>query len=135
MLLDLGCEKTNLEVVESIYSSGNPSPGNVAGGLLNITVKSLGAIAKGGTTRVEGVVEYAETPRNRGLNLMQGPGYDQESTPGLVAAGATIIALRRVPARLLAMRLRLLSSWRRTLRSSRRCRAIWSFHGRRDRRH
>ena len=69
----------------------NPSPGNVAGGLLNITVKSLGAIAKGGTTRVEGVVEYAETPRNRGLNLMQGPGYDQESTPGLVAAGATII--------------------------------------------
>lgn len=69
----------------------NPSPGNVAGGLLNITVKSLGAIAKGGTTRVEGVVEYAETPPNRGLNLMQGPGYDQESTPGLVAAGATIV--------------------------------------------
>lgn len=69
----------------------NPSPGNVAGGLLNITIKSLGAIAKAGTTRVEGVVEYAETPKVRGLNLMQGPGYDQESTPGLVAAGATII--------------------------------------------
>jgi altronate hydrolase len=71
--------------------NNNPSPGNIAGGLLNITVKSLGAIAKAGTTRVEGVVEYAETPRNRGLNLMQGPGYDQESTPGLVAAGATIV--------------------------------------------
>ena len=42
-------------------------------------------------TRVEGVVGYAEPPRNRGLNLMQGPGYDQESTPGLVAAGATVI--------------------------------------------
>ncbi|MGH9882279.1 MAG: UxaA family hydrolase [Pyrinomonadaceae bacterium] len=69
----------------------NPSPGNAAGGLLNITIKSLGAIAKAGTTRVEGVVEYAETPKQRGLNLMQGPGYDQESTPGLVAAGATII--------------------------------------------
>jgi arabinonate dehydratase len=69
----------------------NPSPGNVAGGLLNITIKSLGAIAKAGTTRIEGVVEYAETPRVRGLNLMQGPGYDQESTPGLVAAGATMI--------------------------------------------
>jgi altronate hydrolase len=69
----------------------NPSPGNVAGGLLNITIKSLGAIAKAGTTRVEGVVEYAETPKNRGLNVMQGPGYDQESTPGLVAAGATIV--------------------------------------------
>jgi altronate hydrolase len=69
----------------------NPSPGNVAGGLLNITIKSLGAIAKAGTTRIEGVVEYAETPRNRGLNLMQGPGYDQESTPGLVGAGATVV--------------------------------------------
>lgn len=69
----------------------NPSTGNKIGGLLNITIKSLGAIAKAGTTRVEGVVDYAETPRNRGLNLMQGPGYDQESTPGLVAAGATVI--------------------------------------------
>jgi altronate hydrolase len=69
----------------------NTSPGNVAGGLLNITIKSLGAIAKAGTTRIEGVVEYAETPKNRGINLMQGPGYDQESTPGLVAAGATVV--------------------------------------------
>ncbi len=71
--------------------NNNPSPGNIAGGLLNITIKSLGAVAKAGTTRVEGVIEYAETPKNRGLNLMQGPGYDQESTPGLVAAGATVV--------------------------------------------
>src|SRR5687767_9534289 len=71
--------------------NNNPSPGNVAGGLLNITIKSLGAIAKAGTTRVEGVIEYAEMPRSRGLNLMQGPGYDQESTPGLVGAGATVV--------------------------------------------
>ncbi len=71
--------------------NNNPSPGNVAGGLLNITIKSLGAIAKAGTTRVEGVIEYAETPRSRGLNLMQGPGYDQESTPGLVGSGATVV--------------------------------------------
>jgi altronate hydrolase len=69
----------------------NPSPGNIAGGLLNITIKSLGALAKAGTTRVEGVVEYAETPQGKGLYLMQGPGYDQESTPGLVAAGATVV--------------------------------------------
>src|SRR5689334_8233955 len=69
----------------------NPSPGNIAGGLLNITIKSLGAIAKAGTTRIEGVTEYAERPSNRGVNLMQGPGYDQESTPGLVAAGATVV--------------------------------------------
>src|ERR1041385_745075 len=71
--------------------NSNPSPGNIAGGLLNITVKSLGAMAKAGTTRVEGVLEYAESVKHRGLNLMQGPGYDQESTPGLVAAGATVV--------------------------------------------
>ena len=69
----------------------NPSTGNKAGGLLNITIKSLGAIAKAGTTRIEDCVEYAEVPTKRGVNLMQGPGYDQESTPGLVAAGATVI--------------------------------------------
>lgn len=69
----------------------NPSTGNKAGGLLNITIKSLGAISKAGTTRIEDCIEYAETPRSRGVNLMQGPGYDQESTPGLVASGATVI--------------------------------------------
>ncbi|HZS11657.1 MAG TPA: hypothetical protein VFA38_05360, partial [Nitrospirales bacterium] len=50
-----------------------------------------GAIAKAGTTRVEGVVGYAERPAGKGLYLMQGPGYDQESTPGLVAAGANVV--------------------------------------------
>lgn len=69
----------------------NPSTGNKAGGLLNITIKSLGAIAKAGTTRIEDCIEYAETPKMRGINLMQGPGYDQESTPGLVASGATVV--------------------------------------------
>jgi altronate hydrolase len=69
----------------------NPTPGNIAGGLLNITIKSLGAMAKAGTTRVEGVVEYAEPPKSRRLHIMQGLGYDQESTPGLVAAGATVV--------------------------------------------
>jgi altronate hydrolase len=69
----------------------NPSPGNVAGGLLNITIKSLGAIAKAGTTRVEGVTGYAEVPKGHGLWLMQGPGYDQESTPGLVGAGSQVV--------------------------------------------
>jgi len=71
--------------------SDNPSPGNIKGGLLNITIKSLGAIAKAGTTRVEGVTDYGTPPAGRGLFLMQGPGYDQESTPGMVAAGATVV--------------------------------------------
>lgn len=69
----------------------NPSPGNIAGGLLNITIKSLGAMAKAGTTRVEGCTPYAQPPESHGLHLMQGPGYDQESTPGLVGAGAGVV--------------------------------------------
>ncbi|MCX7969425.1 MAG: UxaA family hydrolase [Armatimonadetes bacterium] len=69
----------------------NPSPGNIEGGLVNIAVKSLGAIVKAGTSRVEGVIGYADLPPSKGLFLMQGPGYDQESTPGLVAAGAQIV--------------------------------------------
>ena len=69
----------------------NPSPGNVKGGLLNITIKSLGAMAKAGSTRVEGCTPYAQPPQSRGLHLMQGPGYDQESTPGLVGAGAQVV--------------------------------------------
>jgi altronate dehydratase len=48
-------------------------------------------MAKAGTTRVEGVTGYSERPDGRGLWLMQGPGYDQESTPGLVGAGATLV--------------------------------------------
>lgn len=97
----------NAEVAQDIYdlvdwyvaSAGrvgsklndNPSPGNKAGGLLNIAIKSLGALAKSGTTRVEGCLPYAQPPTRKGLHLMQGPGYDQESTPGLVAAGAQIV--------------------------------------------
>lgn len=69
----------------------NPSPGNIKGGLLNITIKSLGAMAKAGTTRVEGCTPYAQPPAARGLHLMQGPGYDQESTPGLVGAGSQVV--------------------------------------------
>ncbi|MCS7223534.1 MAG: altronate dehydratase family protein [Armatimonadetes bacterium] len=70
----------------------NPSAGNIAGGLVNIALKSLGAIAKAGTSRLEGVIGYGDLPPGKGLYLMQGPGYDQESTPGLVASGAQIVA-------------------------------------------
>src|SRR5204862_607448 len=68
----------------------NPSPGNREGGLLNITIKSLGALAKSGTAPVEGVVEYGEQVPGKGLWLLYCPSYDQESTPALVASGAQI---------------------------------------------
>jgi altronate hydrolase len=70
----------------------NPSPGNKEGGLTNIAIKSLGAVAKSGFAPIDGVIQYAHAPSAHGLYVMQGPGYDQYSTPGLVAAGANIVA-------------------------------------------
>lgn len=69
----------------------NPSPGNKEGGLTNIAIKSLGAVAKAGASPIDGVIEYAQRAPGPGLYIMQGPGYDQYSTPGLVASGATTV--------------------------------------------
>jgi altronate dehydratase large subunit len=70
-----------------------PSPGNQEGGLTTIEEKSLGAIVKGGTTPVRGLVDYAETlPVGGGLVLMDTPGYDIESVVGKVAGGAQVVA-------------------------------------------
>lgn len=74
--------------------SENPSPGNKEGGLLNITIKSLGAMAKAGSAPIQGVIDYGEPFWRKGPNglyLMYGPGYDPESVPALVASGAQII--------------------------------------------
>ncbi|MFD1634370.1 UxaA family hydrolase [Haloplanus ruber] len=70
-----------------------PTPGNQEGGLTTIEEKSLGAITKGGTTPVRGIVDYAaELPVGGGLVLMDTPGYDVESVVGKVAGGAQVVA-------------------------------------------
>ena len=71
--------------------NNNPSPGNKAGGLTTILEKSLGAIAKGGTSPVRAVYEYAEPVTARGLVFMDTPGYDPVSATGQVAGGANLI--------------------------------------------
>ncbi|MBL8335414.1 MAG: altronate dehydratase [Rhodoferax sp.] len=71
--------------------NNNPSPGNKAGGLTTILEKSLGAVAKGGTTNLKAVYEYAEAVRAHGLVYMDTPGYDPVSATGQVAGGANII--------------------------------------------
>jgi altronate hydrolase len=70
----------------------NPSPGNKIGGLTTILEKSLGAVAKGGTSPLVDVIEYAEPVRKRGLVFMDSPGFDPCSATGQVASGATLIA-------------------------------------------
>jgi altronate hydrolase len=71
--------------------NNNPSPGNKAGGLTTILEKSLGAVAKGGTTPLQAVYEYAEPVRSAGFVYMDTPGYDPVSATGQVAGGANLI--------------------------------------------
>lgn len=71
--------------------NNNPSPGNKAGGLTTILEKSLGAVAKGGTTDLVDVFEYAEPITAKGLVFMDTPGYDPVSATGQVAGGANLI--------------------------------------------
>src|SRR6266850_4793674 len=71
--------------------NNNPSPGNKAGGLTTILEKSLGAVAKGGTTNLVDVYEYAEPVTARGFVYMDTPGYDPVSATGQVAGGANMI--------------------------------------------
>jgi len=68
--------------------NNNPSPGNKAGGLTTILEKSLGAAAKGGTTTMRAVYEYAEPVKEKGFVFMDTPGYDPVGATGQVAGGA-----------------------------------------------
>lgn len=70
----------------------NPSIGNKAGGLTTIAEKSLGAVAKGGTTALRAVYEYAEPVTEKGFVVMDTPGFDPPSVTGMVAGGANVVA-------------------------------------------
>ena len=69
----------------------NPSPGNKEGGLTTILEKTLGAVAKGGTSPLTAVYEYAEPITERGFVFMDSPGYDPCSVTGEVASGANVV--------------------------------------------
>jgi len=69
----------------------NPSPGNKAGGLTTILEKSLGAVAKAGSTPLREVLEYAQPVTQHGLIFMDSPGYDPVSATGQIASGANLI--------------------------------------------
>jgi altronate hydrolase len=69
----------------------NPAPGNKAGGITTISEKSLGGIAKGGTTPLMDVFDYGDPISTRGFVFMDTPGYDPVSVTGLVAGGANVI--------------------------------------------
>lgn len=68
----------------------NPTPGNMKGGLSTLEEKSLGSMQKGGTTTVNQVVSYGCVPSEKGLVIMDTPGYDIESVAGMTVAGAQV---------------------------------------------
>jgi len=70
---------------------GQPTTGNIAGGLTTIEEKSLGAIVKGGTKPIQEVYEYGERPQGKGLFIVDTPGREPEFLTALAAAGAQVI--------------------------------------------
>lgn len=71
--------------------NNNPTPGNKEGGLTTILEKSLGAVAKGGSTNLVAVYGYAEIVCQKGFVFMDTPGYDPVSITGMIAGGANVI--------------------------------------------
>ena len=71
--------------------NNNPAPGNKAGGLTTILEKSLGAAAKGGSTTLRAVYEYAEPVKEKGFVFMDTPGFDPVGATGQVAGGANVM--------------------------------------------
>ena len=70
---------------------GQPTGGNIKGGLTTIEEKSLGAVAKGGSAPIQAVYEYGERPKVKGLVVMDSPGREPEILTGLAAAGCNMI--------------------------------------------
>ncbi len=70
---------------------GQPTPGNIKGGLSTIEEKSLGAIVKSGTKQIEGVIEYTGTPSGKGLWIKDSPGREIELLSGMAVGGSQVI--------------------------------------------
>jgi altronate dehydratase large subunit len=84
-------QKRKVEDILGPLASLVISPGNMEGGLSNITEKSMGCIIKGGTTPIREVVAYGAAPTEKGLVIMDTPGSDIFSLTGMVAGGAQLI--------------------------------------------
>lgn len=100
-LIDLvvGCEARAKALGEDIRG-GQPTPGNIKGGLTTIEEKSLGCMHKAGHAPLQGVLEYADSPTHPGLWIMDTPGQDIESISGMVAGERRSLFLLPVAERL-----------------------------------
>ncbi|HBF3443973.1 TPA: UxaA family hydrolase [Clostridioides difficile] len=83
--------ENSLKLVGEEVREGNPSPGNIAGGLTSLEEKSLGCIHKGGHRQISEVYDYAKQIDKKGLVIMDTPRNDASSVAGMVAGGAQIV--------------------------------------------
>lgn len=83
---ELRAKQLNVDLRE-----GQPTPGNIAGGISSIEEKSLGCIYKAGHSPIQDVLPYGEAPQGKGLYIMDTPGQDVESMAGMLAGGATVL--------------------------------------------
>jgi len=84
------CER-DFKIVGEDPRNGNPTPGNIAGGITTLEEKSLGCIHKGGNGMIQEVLEYAKWPSKKGLIIMDTPGQDIASIAGMAAAGTQVV--------------------------------------------
>jgi altronate dehydratase large subunit len=84
-------KEKNLMLMGVDIRSCEPTPANIQGGLTTIEEKSLGAIAKSGTHSIQDVLEWGESPKAKGLFLMDGPSHTAEIFSGVASAGAQIL--------------------------------------------
>jgi altronate dehydratase large subunit len=70
---------------------GQPTEGNIRGGLTTIEEKSLGAIVKSGTLPFDDVIGYGERPAGPGLYFMDSPGREMEFLTGLASSGCQVM--------------------------------------------
>ena len=84
-------EKRAMSVGEDMRG-GQPTPGNIAGGLSSIEEKSLGAIVKSGHRPIQGVLEYCDkVTDHKGLWIKDAPGREPEILTGMAATGAQVM--------------------------------------------
>ncbi|AGA69705.1 altronate dehydratase [Desulfitobacterium dichloroeliminans LMG P-21439] len=70
---------------------GQPTPGNITGGISSIEEKSLGCIYKAGHSPIQDILPYGQPPCGKGLYVMDTPGQDVESISGMLAGGVQVV--------------------------------------------
>lgn len=87
------CEDLARSIGEDIRSI-NPIPSNIRAGITTLEEKSLGAIAKGGSTPLVAALEHGEPLSGPGLHFMDGWMATNSLLPALAASGCQLVVFQ-----------------------------------------